>query len=367
MPASQRLFDSPRHSFRPVLVASAVLFAAAEIYVDWQTWIQLNVSIVYSLPLVVAAAARNRRVIWILAIMLLIATFAVYAVQIPAGVFTPREPLFVNRILAAVTLLLSASLLHGLTVAFDVLDARGRAAEEASTRKSRLLAAVSHDIRTPLTTINLMADIIRHTADDPALAARVPELARSLQADALSMADMVSDVLDISAIDSGRVTIHESEFLLDELLTQESARFEPMARAKGLRLHFVPCEVPMRVRTDKVKLARVLGNLITNAIKFTEAGGVTVSSALAPGPEVVVRVSDTGIGIAPENLQRIFGEFAQLRHSPDAEKRGWGLGLAICKRLAGMMGGSITVESTLDRGSAFTVHLPATAIHRRPA
>ena len=174
-----------------------MLLAAAEIYVDWNTWIELNVSIVYSLPLVVAAAARDRRLMWLLASVLLVATFAVYAIQVPAGVFTPREPLFVNRMLSTVTLLLSASLLHGLTIAFDALDARGREAEAASTRKSRLLASVSHDIRTPLTTINLMADVIRSTANDPALAARVPELARSLQSDAVSMADMVSDVLDI--------------------------------------------------------------------------------------------------------------------------------------------------------------------------
>src|SRR6185369_11931265 len=88
---------------------------------------------------------------------------------------------------------------------------------------------------------------------------------------------------------------------------------------------------------------------------------VTVTGALAPGQEVVIRVSDTGMGIAPGNLEGIFGEFAQLRHLPDAEKRGWGLGLAICKRLVGMMDGRITVESSLDRGSTFTVHLPASA------
>ena len=117
-----------------------------------------------------------------------------------------------------------------------------------------------------------------------------------------------------------------------------------MARAKGLGLHFAPCERPVGLRTDKVKLARVLANLITNAIKFTETGGVTVTGALAPGQEVVIRVSDTGMGIAPGNLEGIFGEFAQLRHLPDAEKRGWGLGLAICKRLIGMLDGRITVR-----------------------
>jgi signal transduction histidine kinase len=343
---------------RLMLCGAAVLLAAAEVYADWATWVQLDVSIVFSLPLVVAAAARNRRLIWILATLLLIATFVVYAVQIPAGTFNPREPFFLNRVLATATLLLSASLLHVLTLVVDALDARGREAEEASTRKSVLLASVSHDIGTPLTTINLMADLIRHTADDPALAARVPELARSLQANALSVSDMVSGMLDISAIDSGRVMLHESEFSLDELFAQERTSLEPMAFAKGLQLHLASRSPALSLRADKAKLARVVRNLVSNAIKFTEAGSVTVSSALADRHMVVIAVSDTGIGIAPENLERIFGEFAQLRSLSEDERRGWGLGLAICKRLVGMMGGTISVESVLNRGSTFTVRLP---------
>src|ERR1051326_3002507 len=333
MPASQRLLDFLHRHARVLLCGAAIVLAAAEVYVDWDTWIQLNVSIVYGLPLVLAALARNRRLIWILALMLFMATFAVYAVQIPPGSFAPHEPFFVNRVLASLTLLLSASLLHGLSVAADALEARRTEAEEASTRKSRLLASVSHDIRTPLTTINVMADLIRHTADDPALAAQVPELARSLQANALSMADMVSDVLDISAIDSGRVRLNESEFSLDELLALECRAFEPQAR--------------------------VLRNLIANAIKFTDVGGVTVHAAVVPGRLVLISVRDTGIGIAQDDLEHVFGEFAQLRNPGDDGKRGWGLGLAICKRLVGMMGGTIAVESMPGHGATFTLRWPA--------
>ena len=102
----------------------------------------------------------------------------------------------------------------------------------------------------------------------------------------------------------------------------------------------------------------MLRNLVANAIKFTDAGGVTLRSALAPDRAVRISVSDTGVGIGPDDLERIFGEFAQLR-SPGEDKRGWGLGLAICRRLVGLMGGRISVASTLNRGSTFTVHLPA--------
>lgn len=357
MPSNRGFLDLLRPRSRALLAGGAVLVACAEIYLDWQTWVELNVSIVYSLPLVVAAAARSRRLIWILALILLAATFSVYALQIAPGAFKPQEPFFINRVLASVTLLVCACLLHGLTLAVDALDARGREAEEASTRKSRLLASVSHDIRTPLTTINVMAELIRHTAEDPALAAQLPGLARSVQANALSLADMVADVLDISAIDSGRVALHESEFALEELLGDECRALEPLARQKGLRLELQPAAASIDLRADKAKLARVVRNLTMNAIKFTRAGVVTVASA-ATGDEALIRVADTGIGIAPENLDRIFGEFAQLRSASDDEKRGWGLGLAICKRLVGMMGGRITVESALHRGSTFTVHLP---------
>jgi len=343
---------------RALVAASALLLAAGEIYVDWETWIQLNVSIVYSLPLVVAAAARNRRLIWWLVLLLLTSTFVVYALQIPPGDFTLREPFFVNRVLASITLLLSASLLHVFTLATDALDARGVDAEEASTRKSRLLASVSHDMRTPLTTINVMAELIRHTADDPALAAQLPRLARSLQTSALSMSDMVGDVLDISAIDSGRVAVHASEFVLDKLLAQELQGFEPLARAKGLRLQLKETQRPLLLRTDKVKLGRLVRNLVMNAIKFTDAGGVTVGSEVTADRAVLILVSDTGVGIAPENLDRIFGEFAQLRAATAEDKRGWGLGLAISRRLVGMLGGVISVESTVNVGSTFTVRLP---------
>ena len=364
MPPNLLSLDFFRRRSRRVLGAAAVLLAFAEVYTDWSTQIRLNVAIVYSLPLVLAASARDRRLIWLLVLMLLSATFAVYAVQIPAGVFAPHEPLFLNRILASVTLLLSACLLHALTIAVDALDARGTEAEEASTRKTRLLASVSHDMRTPLTTINLMADLIRHTADDPALAARVPELARTLQTNALSMADMVSDVLDISAIDSGRVALHESEFALDELLADECEALRPLARDKGLSLQFEGCLPGLRLRADRVKLARVVRNLATNAIKFTDRGGVTVKSSLAADEAVLIAVTDTGAGIAPEDLQRIFGEFAQLRGPGGDERRGWGLGLAICRRLVGMIGGTITVDSALNRGSTFTARLPKAAIVR---
>ncbi|HET6572451.1 MAG TPA: HAMP domain-containing sensor histidine kinase [Fimbriiglobus sp.] len=388
---------------RPVPFAGnlAVALAAVEVVVDWCTWIELNVSLVYVLPLVLAAAARDRRLLWGLAGLLIGMTFAVYAVQIPAGTFSLGEPYFINRVLSSVAVVLSAGLLHAWTLAADTLESQGSAlrvqngqleaanrellrcqeeiarqnveldhrrleAEEASSRKSRLLASASHDIRGPVNAINMIAEVIRRTADDPALAVQVPGLAQRLQANAASLTDLVSDVLDVSSIDSGRVSLHECDFSLNDLLAAECQRMLPLAQAKGLRLTAEPPASPIEMRTDRVKLARVLTNLVTNAVKFTDAGGVTVSAELTPEHAVVIRVRDTGVGIAPADLGRIFDDFTQV-HNPGSRSRpGWGLGLAICRRLVVVLGGQITVESQPDCGSVFTVHLPPSCVVGQP-
>lgn len=373
----------------------AVGLAIVEVIVDWITWIELNEAIVYSLPLILAAAARNRRLLWGLAAFLAVTTFGVYYVQIPAGVFALHEPFFIDRVLAVVTLLSTAGLLHAWTLAIDAieaqsknikqqneqllianaellrlrdevmqqneqLDIRRQAAEDASTRKTQILTSVSHDIRSPLNAINLMAEIIRSKAGDPVRAADVTGLAERLKANVLSVSDLVTEVLDISSIDSGRIELHETVFSLDDLFKEEIDTLLPLADNRGLYLFAEPSEFPIQLCTDRVKLARVIGNLITNAIKFTESGGVRLYAHREPDGGAVVGVSDTGIGISPDNQERVFDEFSQIR--TPGSRGGWGLGLAICRRLVTAMGGSISVESEPGRGSTFRVHLPATCV-----
>jgi signal transduction histidine kinase/ActR/RegA family two-component response regulator len=244
------------------------------------------------------------------------------------------------------------------------LEMRRREAEEASVRKTRFLAAVSHDIRTPANAINLMAELICRVAASTALASQVPELAQKLKANTLALVELVSDVLDVARFDSGKIELQESEFSLGELLAAEARQILPLAQDKNLELIVEPLERPIWLRTDRVKLGRVLGNLLSNAIKFTERGTVRVSAVLTADPErrVLIRVSDTGPGIAPEHHARIFDEFAQLRNPARDASQGTGLGLAICKRLIEVLGGTISVESQLGRGSTFTVTLPAAAV-----
>jgi PAS domain S-box-containing protein len=238
------------------------------------------------------------------------------------------------------------------------LDVRRREAEEASVRKTRFLAAVSHDIRTPANAISLLAELIRRTAANPALVAEVPDLAREMHESAMALVNLLGDVLDVARFDSGKIEMQESEVSLGELLSEEYRRMQPLAREKGLSLELAPPPEPIRVRADRIKLSRVVGNLVGNAIKFTDRGSVRLETALNGEGWADVRVSDTGLGIAPEHQRHIFDEFFQLGNPERDRNKGTGLGLAICKRLVDAMGGRIAVHSTPGVGSTFTVSLP---------
>lgn len=244
------------------------------------------------------------------------------------------------------------------------IDLRRREAEEASTRKTHFLAAVSHDIRTPANAISLMAELIRRYAADPNMTGQIAGLADDLQRNTLSLIELIGDVLDMARFDSGKSELVESEFALADLVEQELRQHLPAAQKKGLELIAESLPGSLWLRTDRVKLARVLGNLLGNAIKFTSRGSVRVSVEVEHGPDqaVAIQVRDTGCGVPPELLQYIFDEFRQL-HNPARDRgQGAGLGLSICKRLVEFLGGTIQVESQLHAGSTFTVLLPASIV-----
>jgi signal transduction histidine kinase len=143
---------------------------------------------------------------------------------------------------------------------------------------------------------------------------------------------------------------------------QECERLLPLAQAKGLTLIAESPESAVRLRTDRIKLIRILSNLVGNAIKFTQTGRVTVAAMLAGNGSPLIRVTDTGIGMASEDLVRIFDEYGQLGNPERDSNKGWGLGLPICTRLAAAMGGKIEVESEPGRGTTFIVQLPASCV-----
>ena len=245
------------------------------------------------------------------------------------------------------------------------LELRRREAEEAAVRKTRFLASVSHDIRTPANAINLMAEVIKRTASTPEFASQIPALAGKLQTNALSLVELVSDVLDLARYDTGKIELQESEFALAEVLSTEVLQLLPLAQEKSLALVVEPLDQPIWLRTDVVKLGRVLGNLIGNAIKFTDSGTVTIAAGLAENRSVWIRVTDTGIGMPAHELPRIFDEFAQLRNPERDRSKGTGMGLAICHRLVSVMGGTIAVSSEPGRGTTFSVNLPSSTVITR--
>jgi PAS domain S-box-containing protein len=241
------------------------------------------------------------------------------------------------------------------------LESGRREAEEANVRKTRFLAAASHDIRTPANAISLLAELLKRTADSPSMAAEIPELAAELQASATSLVNLVSNILDVTRFDTDKIELHSTEFPLAQLLEEEIRHAAPLAQDKSISLRLdAAASPPVWLRGDRIKLGRVLGNLLGNAIKFTDEGEVRVTTRRGADGGVSISVVDSGVGISPEHQSRIFDEFFQL--SDPQRARGSGLGLAICKRLAQAMGGEITVNSASGKGSTFTVSLPPDAV-----
>jgi signal transduction histidine kinase len=253
----------------------------------------------------------------------------------------------------------------------EELDRRRTDAEEAALRKARFLAAVSHDIRTPANAINLMAELLvtlttgdglpRAAHDGDGQQDEVATVARELRDGALSLMQLVSDVLDVTRYEFGRVELKVSEFPLDKLIEDQLRQHREVATAKGLALT-ASGSGGVIVRADYVKLGRVLSNLLGNAVKFTSSGSVELCTEVLADGRLSLAVRDTGPGIAREHQLLIFDEFYQVRNPARDRLNGTGLGLAICKRLVDAMRGTLEVLSDEGAGSTFTVTLPAGSV-----
>jgi signal transduction histidine kinase len=231
-------------------------------------------------------------------------------------------------------------------------------AEAASGRKTRMLTSVSHDIRSPVNAINLIAAVIHRAAGDPARASQVPRMAERLQESTSSLLELISDVLDMAQLDAGAIECRPVTFRLDELVGARCGTLAPQAEAKGLVLAAVHSR-EIVVSTDRTKLDRMLTNLVTNAIKFTETGSVTVTASVDGEGRAQVEVRDTGPGIAPHEREHIFDEFARGAQAGSGAEPGWGMGLAICRRLAKVLDAELTMDSVPGKGSTFRIRLGA--------
>jgi signal transduction histidine kinase len=239
------------------------------------------------------------------------------------------------------------------------IEEKRKAAEDASVQKTRFLAAVSHDVRTPANAISLLAELIERCAKDPERAHQVPALAANLWSNARAMIDLVSDVLDLTRFDSGRLDLDLSEFSVNEIIRSEVRQALPLAERRGLVLRHELPECEVTIRSDRTKLARVLANFVSNAVKFTEAGEIRVECREEAQGGLTIEVIDSGIGIPGEHVGSIFDEFFQLRNPERNREKGAGLGLAICRRLLDALGFPVSVKSLVGIGTTFSIHVPA--------
>ncbi|GAC1328418.1 MAG: hypothetical protein NVSMB26_03690 [Beijerinckiaceae bacterium] len=232
-------------------------------------------------------------------------------------------------------------------------EARDRA-EAASEAKSRFLATVSHEVRTPLNGILGMADLLTATAIDAEQTSYVEAIRDSGQA----LTALIEDLLDLSRIEAGKLDIVEERFAIAPLVESVVELLAPRAHAKGLEIaSFVAADVPAQMTADQARLRQVLLNLAGNAVKFTERGGVGLRVSRSDGA-LVLSIIDTGPGIAADRREAIFEGFEQGDDSVSRQHGGTGLGLAISKRLVERMGGSLSLTDCSDQGSAFAVTLP---------
>jgi PAS domain S-box-containing protein len=239
------------------------------------------------------------------------------------------------------------------------LQRTAEAAESASRRKTQFLSAVSHDLRTPVNALSLQAELLARLIElrgEPE--EELTQLSVDIRKVAANLIELINDLLDLARFDSGVVDFQPTDFSLDAFLEQTLAPLEATAAAKGLDFTWRVDRAGRVVRGDRVKLGRVLVNLVSNAVKFTEVGLVDVTARAAPDGGLVLAVRDTGPGIPEDQLERVFDEFAQLRNPERDRTKGTGLGLAICRRLVEGVGGRLTVESRVGVGSTFTARYP---------
>ena len=242
---------------------------------------------------------------------------------------------------------------------FDEIQDKSRQLAEASQHKSQFLANMSHELRTPLNAIIGVSEMLREDAE--VLNQDLEPLDRVLGAGRHLLA-LINDILDLSKIEAGRMELNLETFALAPLIDDVVKTIEPLAAKNGNQIA-VHCDVAIgTMHADQMRLRQALLNLMSNANKFTEKGTVTIA-AHQQGQEngrdwITLSVADTGIGMTAEQMGKLFQEFSQASSSTASKYGGTGLGLAISKRFSQMMGGDITVDSEVGRGSTFTIRLP---------
>ncbi len=244
-------------------------------------------------------------------------------------------------------------------------------AESAARAKSEFLANMSHEIRTPMTAILGYAELLRTDGENLSRTER-QEALHAICRNGEHLLTIINDILDFSKIEAGKMTVEKIPVSLNVIVDDVVAMMKERASAKGITLTAkLPATVPTSVMSDPARLRQILINLVGNAIKFTETGGVHIDISFEPTSsshgQLAIAVHDTGIGIAPDRLEQLFDAFVQSDSSTTRRFGGTGLGLSISQRLAELLGGHIDVTSEVGTGSTFTLHLPVEVAENTPA
>lgn len=246
---------------------------------------------------------------------------------------------------------------RGVVALYAELEAQADQLREATELKSRFLAYMSHEFRTPINSIRSIARLLADKVDGP-LTEEQERQVTFIQQQTTEFAEMVDDLLDLAKVEAGRVEISPAWFEMVDLFSALRGMFKPVLTNSEVTLVFEePHDIP-KVFTDDRMLSQILRNFISNALKFTPKGDVRLTAARDGDDWVVFKVSDTGIGIAKEFHESIFEDFSQVKSPLQKRLRGTGLGLSLSKKLAELLGGSVYLESEPGKGSTFAVKIP---------
>jgi signal transduction histidine kinase len=237
----------------------------------------------------------------------------------------------------------------------DELAQANMALYESNKLKGDFLATMSHELRTPLNSILGFSEVL---LSGDQLSDKQQRWVGNIQSSGERLLNLINDILDLAKIEAGKMQVRPEEFSIHDVAEGLLNMFRPMAEKKNIDLRGqIDPGIPV-LHQDVVKLQQILWNLLSNAIKFTPEGGRVLLKADADPLHVVLTVSDTGVGIAPEEQELVFEKFRQSGNPLTREHAGTGLGLSIVRELAKLLGGEVTLQSELGRGSTFTVRLP---------
>ncbi len=247
---------------------------------------------------------------------------------------------------------------RGIVALYAEIEDKAERLRKADEMKSRFLSNTSHELRTPLSSIRALAQLLLDRMDGD-LTTEQERQVQFISRAANDLSELVNDLLDLAKIEAGKVEVQLAPVVVENLFRALKGMLRPLVDEGRVELVFEPSEVVEAFDTDEGKISQILRNFISNALKFTERGSVTVSATHnAADDTIAFAVADTGIGISPENLQLIFEEFSQIEHPLQRRSKGTGLGLPLCRKLADLLHGRVDVVSTPGAGSTFTLTLP---------